>query len=615
VNRALRALPAVLAIVAGLAAGARADWFPGNGWSMSAQSSSVFIATSPVPLSPVNGATGISQAPGLAATLAAGTSTQYEFQMNTAADMTSPLYDFNQAVSSYTANVGAFTGQDGRISVSSDSYLSGSTATFSFYSSPAALLAANTVYYWRVRAQAVSNTGVPGPWSVVSNFTTGQSASVSPINNLAISNVSLASSGSGSTYSVSFTISENNLLNTTTPGGAAYNTADWIFVKYSTNSGAAGSWNHMMLASGGSVASGATLSLGSDAMGAWLDHSATSAYWTTSVTLNLAAAASGVVTPAQLMVKVYAVSMVHIPTGAFVYNAGGVGQAGSNSTSNFNGNTQITVNTPTQSLSGVSGWPNGYNSFYIMRYPVSQGQYADFLNSVPVSTSNARSDTTFLNNGYVMYNNSGVYSPGDRNAAMNRMSLYDLWAFLSWAALRPMTEMEFERAGRDVAPDARAYPWGATIPSTTTPNSMYWALNESTGPVPQNYADWGQVPAATILDVGRYMSSDVYRSTVQAGASPYGIPDLIGNVTHQLINCAFTTIPGNGNGTANWPGTWPVGATSDTTIGAGGSGEGNRGGGWSQANTTVLQLSNRIAIAVGGITRTNAYGGRGARFP
>ena len=31
----------------------------------------------------------------------------------------------------------------------------------------------------------------------------------------------------------------------------------------------------------------------------------------------------------------------------------------------------------------ATGWPNGYSSFYIGRYEITQGQYADFLNTAP----------------------------------------------------------------------------------------------------------------------------------------------------------------------------------------------------------------------------------------
>ena len=56
-----------------------------------------------------------------------------------------------------------------------------------------------------------------------------------------------------------------------------------------------------------------------------------------------------------------------------------------------------------------------------------------------------------------------------QSGAMNNLSWADLAAYLDWAALRPMTELEFEKVCRGTMPRvAGEYPWG-----DTTINAFY----------------------------------------------------------------------------------------------------------------------------------------------
>ena len=67
------------------------------GLALAAAPGSSFAAITMI--SPAAGAVDVSQSPSLnAADLALGTSVQYHFQINTAADMTTPLYSFDQTV-------------------------------------------------------------------------------------------------------------------------------------------------------------------------------------------------------------------------------------------------------------------------------------------------------------------------------------------------------------------------------------------------------------------------------------------------------------------------------------------------------------------------------------
>ncbi|MEK7720884.1 MAG: hypothetical protein AAB359_00685, partial [Elusimicrobiota bacterium] len=303
-----------------------ADLFPGYGSAMSAAGSgqtpygtALFFPS---------GSTGISQSPTLGASaLLAGASVQYHFQVDTVQTMDSqggsPQGSFDQSVAQVFASSGAFSGQDATISVSNDAYSAVSTATFAFYAG-SAKLSPDTQYYWRARAKP--SGGVYGAWSSTAGFTTGRFASQSPVNHLAISGGSL--SGAAGSVSIGFGIAENNVTTGTSPGGGAYNTADWIFVKFSTAAGADGSWNHATL-TGGAVGAGATLTAAGDNKGVFLNHTANSAYLTAGATVTWNSAADGVFSAA-VVVKVFAISMVRVPTGSFVYNAGNIGGTGSN---------------------------------------------------------------------------------------------------------------------------------------------------------------------------------------------------------------------------------------------------------------------------------------------
>ena len=596
-----------------------ADLFPGYGAAMSGNSvaAALPVRTSSIAttlLTPATGATGMSQSPSLNATsnYPAGTGVQYNFQVDTDQNMNSqsgnPQGDFDQSTAQLFASSGAFSGQDTTIVSANDAYLGASTATFVYYSSSSVQLSANTQYYWRARAKSAG--GSYGDWSSTASFTTGQFASTSPVNNLAISGVNLFGATNAGLVSIGFTITENNISTGTSTNGGAYNTADWIFVKFSTAAGADGSWNHATL-TGGVVGAGATLTAASDNKGVYLNHAAVSSYWMAGTTVTWNSAADGVFSVSAI-VKVFAISMVKIPTGRFIYNAGAAGGSGFK---NYGNGSQATVVDagPTSGIGNgtnglptdaLPGWPNGYNSFYIGRYEITQGQYADFLNTLPSGQASSLHYGTVAN-GHNM-TNSGTYPNKyvavDPNAAKNFLSFDDGWRYLSWAGLRPPTEMEFEKAGRDLSPDARIYPWG----STPVPDLVTYTPPSESGTCIKKFLNYNNTTGCTkVLDVGRYMSGDVYRTPAETGASPWGIADLAGNVWELSINSSWATVPLNGNGTPTLPASWPV---------PGAATAGTRGGGW-LTDATLVRVSGRGNAGWSSTLRVDYVGARPARTP
>jgi len=581
-----------------------ADLYPGNGFASSASATTNWSI--PLLVSPAAGATGVSRCPSLQAVLRANATVQYQFQVDSLASMDSiagsPLYNFDQTISQAFSQ-GAFAGQNAVVSVSSDAYLAVSTAAFTFYSGTQAAsvpLSANTKYYFRARA--TNYNGTFSLWTSTRSFTTGEFASTAPINSVAITNIYLSTPTAAGTIAINFSISENNVSTGTTPNGGAYNTADWIFVKFSTQAGADGTWNHAVMGAGGGVGAGANLTVAADNMGVFLNHTASQSLWASTVTLIWNYAASGALPKQIAVVKVFSISMMKIPSGGFVYNVSGIGGNGSN---NYGGGAQANVSSVNDLPAGATtGWPNGYSSFYIMRYEISQGQYAAFLNALPSAAAAPLYEPTVSNGHNMTYASENpygsMYAAVNPNAAKSYMSTGDVWSFLSWAALRPPTELEFEKASRDLLPDARGYPWGSTVPGAL---ELYSPANEG-GVHAKYYLNYKYASvAAPVTDVGRYMSGDVYRTQAQTGASLYGIADLAGNVWEHVLNCSYSAVPSDGNGTLAWPANWPAVNSAQ---------KGLRGGS-TNYSITYARISDRTNISYSDGARLGAGGARGVR--
>ena len=96
-------------------------------------------------------------------------------------------------------------------------------------------------------------------------------------------------------------------------------------------------------------------------------------------------------------------------------------------------------------------FPKGFNDFYIMKYEVTQGQYAAFLNKLPDNDTYMRSPIAGRN--YYEHRGTiqlvaGNYIAQDPHRPMNYISWVDGMAFTDWAALRPITELEYTKAAR-----------------------------------------------------------------------------------------------------------------------------------------------------------------------
>lgn len=298
-------------------------------------------------------------------------------------------------------------------------------------------------------------------------------------------------------------------------------------------------------------------------------------------------------------------------------------------------------------------FPMGYHRFYCMKYEISQAQYAAFLNSLTFVQQmnrstvppNAATGTNALsapppdhnrnsiriqipgvpNAEPALYacdlNNNGIFNESDdgQNIACNFLSWADLIAYLDWAALRPMTEFEFEKIcrGEVVLTQAGEYAWG----NTSITKAVSYALHHSgsAAEIAVNAGDGLCAFGAEDLMAGPLRCGFAATSSTNragAGASYYGVMEMSGNVMEQCVGgqnfdySSFTSMSGNGElsdkGAADTPG-WP-------TAGGGQKGGILRGGNWYSNNTIYLNVSNRSFLQLNtNQIRDLRIGGRGVK--
>ena len=426
-------------------------------------------------------------------------------------------------------------------------------------------------------------------------------ASISYANNVVVSNVQLLTPDiTAGTVKVSFTLSQENPFGDLTYDSKAYSDYIWVFVKYAVVPvDETVGYKHAGLISGTGCVTPT-----SDGKGIFIKASDAGVSGNTfSVLWKFTT--DGVAIDKTVQVKVCAIEMVKIPIGSFYYNVSGIGGSTYN---NYGAGSEVLVSAASHVPTGAStGWPNGYSSFYIMKYEVSQGQYADFLNMLKATDATARFESHTDYEHTITYTSGSAYGLRYAASKPTRASAYLSWddvrAYASWAALRPMTEMEFEKAGRGTSSGTffkAVYPWGSDNPDTG--NVLYCPLGHvspyDAWKYYANYYDGGS--NANTYDgptnVGNYLAGSIEspvitRTTAQAGASPYGVADLAGNVWEHMINCdknSGTTVltPANGDGALhtsyltdlNW---------SDAALG-----KGFRGGSW-DSGSSYLRVSDR----------------------
>lgn len=377
---------------------------------------------------------------------------------------------------------------------------------------------------------------------------------------------------------------------------------------------------------------------------------------------------------------VYGIEMVWVPAGNFNVGDGSTNNT-TESVASFGTSGASTVNTitSTHESSGFAqdflrnnktgdgsitahtavpaAFPKGYNAFYCMKYEISQQQYVAFLNDLSLSQQGSRTVTAPTSaTGTLAMTTSGnqnrssivvktpaaagvpavydtdlninaTYGDGD-NIACNYLSFDDLKAYLDWTALRPMTELEFEKTARGTTGSVLTeYVWGSATPNITqavtsaisnSGTSSEVSTASGTGLCAYN---GGSSTTLGPFRCGFAATASTVRTS--AGGSYWGVMDLGGNLWEQCysigyynggarVPASFTfdgslgdgEIDGFGNANVtNWPGT----STSGAVI--------VRGGNWEHTAQRV-QASDRYYVnSIAEHSRTRRTGGRGVRKP
>ncbi len=427
-------------------------------------------------------------------------------------------------------------------------------------------------------------------------------------NNLQISNVSKASINmTDDCLMIQFDISWDNSWRTST---APYNwDATWLFVKYRIDGG---EWQHASLNITGSnhtAPAGSTIYGVTDGTGVFIYRSAngTGTNTWTSTQLRWEYGTDGVADNAEnIEIKIIGIEMVYIPQGSFYLGSGGnennhfyeypttanpyiVSSENAVTVGTANGNLYYTSdNSYAGDQTGPipADFPKGYDSFYCMKYEITQGQYAEFLNLLTAT----QADNRYYSTTSYRYTISGThpnFTAGAEDRACNYLSWADGTAYCDWSGLRPMSEPEFVKACRGPeTPVVNEFAWG----NTNIASSAYTLENNNTANegIATNYSvTEGNISYSTTdgsingpLRVGIFAAHPDNSGRTTSGAAYYGIMEMSGNLWERCVtvgNPAGRSFTGaNGDGALTTDGNANMTNCPDET----GLGSGFLGGDW-----------------------------------
>jgi formylglycine-generating enzyme required for sulfatase activity len=486
-----------------------------------------------------------------------------------------------------------------------------------------------------------SSSGTTVTVASTANLRAGMPVVVSAGTGAFVANTVISSISSATTFELS------------TPPSAALNNATIICQRI---------WEHANLnvSSGNHTApAGSTIDVPSDGTGVFIYRSSAGSgtFSLSGVKLRWDYGTNGILDDAEVKVEVFAIEMVYVPQGEF---AVGIQSASSRFiTTTINTSTANTAPAGQGNLGGAAGgfptsqtapnasWPNGFNAFYCMKYELSQVGYKDFLNCLTYQQQEARTESppdtvsgagamkanNFYRNGIdiqspgnpltyspAVYgcniNGNGIFNEVDDGEwiACNYVNWMDACAYLDWSGLRPMSELEFEKACRGIQfPVNDELAWGTpTAVNATTINSPGTAQEG-----PNAGENCTHFTGQGVFRVGSFGNSTTNR--FQSGASYFGIMELSGNVNEFMANLSdaegrvFTGVNGNGKlskqgnaNQSNWPGTIAGEVTSSS------NGSGVRGGSIGDG-PQYLKVSDRFGRTYSPLMRAPHIGIRGVR--
>lgn len=446
-------------------------------------------------------------------------------------------------------------------------------------------------------------------------------------NNVITSNVSLTDQNTGLNFTmVNYDISWENSWRTST-NESNYDGV-WLFVKFRKNNTSL--WKHATInyvapgsaaACGHTEAVGSTVKTSADGKGIWQyrDANGVGSNYFSENKLRWNYGVDGVLDGDSVEVRVFAVEMCYIPQGAFNLGSGSLTEPyrfRNGSTDSYlpiTSESTITIGVGPTNIYGYgnsymasgnipAAFPKGYNAFWIMKHEISEQAYVDFLNTIDFSAAAARNAAGAAG----IHPNLVASFP---TVAQNYLGTVDILSWMDWAAMRPFTEMEYEKASRgaNITPVSDEYAWGNTniiniggVQNSGTPAESFTSGN-------CYYANYLNRP----MRVGALSTFTSNRG--QAGATYYGVLEMSGNLYERAIDAgyaagrAFNALHGDGNlnvsytyDVANWP------------LVVDGQGLTFRGGSYN-SSTGPCRISDRSSASSFNLTRGNGFGGRAAR--
>ncbi len=294
------------------------------------------------------------------------------------------------------------------------------------------------------------------------------------------------------------------------------------------------------------------------------------------------------------------------------------------------------IDTDNDGLVDNDSFPTGFKGFYMMKYEISQQQYADFLNTLTRSQQNrlcaadlnrySITERFVLSNASAPLGRNSVACNKEQNSLTEAISFYcDLdddgipfettdgmnlacnylsWtdgaAFADWAGLRPMTETEFEKAARGSENTIyRQYPWGNANICTQSYSLQHIGTAEET--VSGDDVNGNALYSATMPGVLGPLRCGAFAkltsTRIYAGASYFGVMELAGNLAERVVSIGhpvgrqFKGSTGDGMlseqglaTNADWPG-----FVAGTGV-SGADGSGFRGG-------SVVEAAPNVAVS------------------
>jgi hypothetical protein len=501
-------------------------------------------------------------------------------------------------------------------------------------------------------------------------------ASLAWASNLQLSNLDEVSANTASgTITFSFNLTQDNSWR----NGTSYD-AVWVFMKYSTDGGA--TWHHASMAGTGINPSGFSIPtqfqdqfeimVPSDQKGFFVQRSgqATGGIALTGVQFvwnyGLDGVSATVAQASNTLHTVYGIEMVYIPQGAYY-----AGDGSPNSSTEYTFSQGSASNSPwyiqnenaIQTTGAASGtyyyqntgakgdefpsgasflipasFPKGFGAFYLMKYQLTEGQWVSFFNTLPatakpyrdITSDNARvggkNSQGVVNRNTITWNSAIPTSPAVTLRPARPVSFVswpDVAAYAEWAALRPVTELEYEKAARcanNPPAGPGEYVWGTTALTAPSPGDITPNADENgaetlsdTANINSNALSWssgdgrsGGIAAGQSgpLRVGIFAASTTNSTNprVSSGAGFYGNMELSGNLAEPVVTVGrpegllFQGTDGTGVLTSlgfatniDWPGIDPTPTSGvDGTLGIG-----YRGGDFQSPNSTVYATSAR----------------------